>query len=41
MKSGLSENWLPFLNAYRTLCIVPTPEMKAVFNDLRQLAAVI
>jgi hypothetical protein len=26
----------PFVQTYRTLCFAPTPEMKAVFNDLRE-----
>lgn len=26
-----------FVEAYRTLCIAPTPEVRAVFHDLRQL----
>jgi hypothetical protein len=28
--------WVPFVQTYRTLCIAPKLEMKAVFNDLRQ-----
>src|SRR5262249_20752141 len=32
---GLSPlNWLPFVNEYRTVCSVPSPEMKAVFTQL-------
>jgi hypothetical protein len=34
LKSGLSEIWLPFVNEYRTVCSVPSPEMKAVFTQL-------
>jgi hypothetical protein len=30
--------WLPFVNSYRTLCIAPTPTLKAVFNGIRQLS---
>lgn len=29
-------NWLPFIDIYRTMCITPTPEMKVVFHNLRQ-----
>jgi hypothetical protein len=29
--------WVPFVNSYRTLCIAPTPTLKAVFNGIRQL----
>jgi site-specific DNA recombinase len=28
--------WLPFIDTYRTLCITPTPDIKEVFNGLRQ-----
>jgi len=37
LKSRLLEIWLPFIQAYRTLCIAPTLEMKAVFHDFRQI----
>jgi hypothetical protein len=30
--------WLPFIQTYRTLCFAPTPEMKAVFIDVRHLS---
>jgi hypothetical protein len=30
--------WLPFVDSFRTLCLVPTPEMKAVFDGLQHLA---
>ena len=39
-KNDLFANWLPFVQAYRTLCLVPTFQMKVVFNDLRQLGPV-
>ena len=35
---GRSENWLPFIDSYRTLCQEPRPEVKAVFESLRRLA---
>ncbi len=34
---SLSENWLPFVDTYRTLCRVPPPEMKELFERLRDL----
>ena len=38
-QSDPQKNWLPFVQTYRTLCLVPTPEMKAVFNDFQQLGS--
>ena len=37
----LSENWLPFLNTYRTMCLAPQPDFRRVLEDIRamQLAA--
>ena len=32
---------LPFFQTSRTLCITPTPELKAFFNDLRQFGLAI
>jgi hypothetical protein len=37
---GLSESWLQFIRKYRNLCMVPTPEVKAVFDDLRVMGLV-
>ena len=34
VKSGLSENWLPFVNEYRTLCTTPSPDVKVIFRQL-------
>jgi hypothetical protein len=34
VKSGLFEIWLPFVNEYRTLCTIPSPEVKVVFSQL-------
>jgi hypothetical protein len=31
-------DWLRFVESYRTLCLAPPPEVKAVFEDLRHLA---
>ncbi len=30
--------WLPFVESYRTLCIAPSPEVKAVFEGLERLS---
>jgi len=35
-RSGLSENWLPFVDAFRTLLLRPTPEVELLFSDLRK-----
>jgi len=35
-KRGPFENWLPFVDAFRTLLLRPTPELEALFNDLRK-----
>jgi len=32
--------WLPFVDAFRTICIAPTPEARSVFEAIKQLAAV-
>ena len=31
--------WLPFVDVYRTFCIVPSPEVKAVFDGVRRFSA--
>jgi hypothetical protein len=36
--NGLFENWRGFVDTYRTLCLMPTREMKEVFDGLQQLA---
>jgi hypothetical protein len=36
--NGPFENWRGFVDTYRTLCLAPTPEMKAIFDHLHQLA---
>jgi hypothetical protein len=28
--------WLPIVDAYRTICIAPPPEVKAVFEAIRE-----
>ena len=34
-RTGISGNWLPIVDAYRTLCIAPAPEARAVFQAVR------
>ena len=36
-KSGLSEIWLPFVDAYRELLLTPTPEMHYALNNVCNL----
>jgi hypothetical protein len=31
------KEWLPFVNAYRTLCIAPPSEIKAIFIETQNL----
>jgi hypothetical protein len=32
--------WLPIVDAYRTICIAPTPEARAVFEAIREFGSV-
>jgi hypothetical protein len=32
------EIWLPFLDTYRTLCLVPGPELMGLLKDVRSLS---
>ena len=32
--------WLPIVDAYRTICIAPSPEVRAVFEAVRELSGV-
>ncbi len=34
-KSAKTEIWLPFLNAYRTMCLVPDPDFRLVLEEMR------
>ena len=34
-RAGISENWLPIVDAYRTLCIAPNPCVCASFDRVR------
>jgi len=36
-KSDLFDNWLPFVDSYRTICLAPTPEVRATFMGVRQM----
>ena len=35
VSNGLSKNWLPFVDTYRTLCLAPDPQLKRVFEEIR------
>jgi hypothetical protein len=39
-QTGDFDIWLPIVDAYRTICIAPTPAIRAVFESLRDLDAV-
>jgi len=30
-------NWLPFLNAYRTMCLAPEPDFRRVLEEIRDM----
>lgn len=34
-RSGHGESWLPFLNAYRTMCLAPEPDFRRVLEEIR------
>jgi hypothetical protein len=36
-KSAKSEIWLPFLNAYRTMCIAPSPDFLQALEGISTL----
>jgi hypothetical protein len=40
VSNDLSVNWLPFVDAYRTMCLVPAPELKRLLEDVRDLRLV-
>jgi hypothetical protein len=29
--------WVPFLNTYRTTCLVPRPEFRRMLDDVREM----
>jgi len=31
------EEWLPFLNTYRTMCAAPEPDFRRLLEDIREL----
>jgi hypothetical protein len=39
MKEFNLGGWLPFLDTYRTLCVMPTPEFEEVLQETRTRAA--
>jgi hypothetical protein len=41
MQYQVRNNWLPFLNTYRTMCLAPQPDFRRILEDVRvmQLAA--
>jgi hypothetical protein len=30
-------SWLPFLDTYRTMCLVPQPEFRRVLDEIREM----
>jgi len=30
-------SWLPFLNAYRTMCLAPEPDFRRVLEEIRDM----
>jgi hypothetical protein len=36
---GLFAVWLPFVDAYRTICIAPSSEARAEFEAIRELGS--
>ena len=36
--ASVSENWLPVVDSFRTLCLAPPPEVKRLFENLQTLA---
>jgi len=39
-QTGCFDNWLPIVDAYRTICIAPTQEVRAVFEAVKELGTV-
>ena len=33
-------NWLPIVDAYRTICIAPSPEVRAVFENIGEISGI-
>ena len=38
-QAGFSDIWLPFVDAYRTICIAPSSEARAEFEAIRELGS--
>jgi len=36
-KTAQTESWLPFLNAYRTMCLAPDPDFRRVLEEIRDM----
>jgi hypothetical protein len=36
-QSGKSEIWLPFLNAFRTMCLAPEPAFQRVLEQVGEM----
>jgi len=37
ISNGLSVNWLPFLDTYRTMCITPASDFRRLLEGVRDL----
>jgi hypothetical protein len=35
---GLFSNWLPIVDTFRTFCLAPTPQIRATFEQVHELA---
>jgi hypothetical protein len=33
----LREDWLPFLNVYRTMCVAPTPSFRRLLDEIGEM----
>jgi hypothetical protein len=38
-QAGISENWLPIVDAYRIICIAPSSEARAEFEAIRDFGS--
>lgn len=37
MMDAAMKDWLPFLNAYRTMCLAPEPDFRRVLEEIRDM----
>lgn len=37
-KTGISEKWLPFVDAYRTICIAPPPVARVALDGIQKFS---